>query len=280
MMRIIINADDFGMKLEVTDAIAEAMAKGCITQTTLMVNMPDADRAVKIARRNGFADKVGLHLNLTEGEPLTAEIKREPIFCDENGCFKGPMRPKLSAFPESTAKAVRCEIGAQIKKYIAYGLPMMHLDSHQHIHHCWQVLYVLRPLLRKYGFKTVRRTYWSSLSGDFAPHVRSRFNNFWFSINATLGGAKTADGFGPGRGFLKSFNRLKQNQIYEIMLHPRYNSKGELIDVRDFSRNEGVPCCEVRNLIDSSNGIRVGTYTDFFNHKVVESNGNRNPAIV
>lgn len=263
-MRIIINADDFGLMPDVTDAIASAMAKGFITQTTLMVNMPDADRAVEIAHKNHFADKVGLHLNLTEGKPLTEDIKQEPIFCDKNGCFNGPMRPKLLPFSEHTTNAVRREITAQIERYLAYGLPMMHIDGHHHIHHCWQVLYALRPLLRKYGFRTIRRPWWNLMRGDFAPHVRSRFNNFWFSIQAILGGVKTANGFGNGRGFLRVFNRLAQKQIYEVMLHPRYNSLGELIDTKDFDRNEGTPCNDVLRLIHGRNGISLGTYSDFF----------------
>ena len=51
-----------------------------------MVNMPYVDEAVRISKDNGFSDKVGLHLNLVEGRPLTENI-RDTVLCDENGMF-------------------------------------------------------------------------------------------------------------------------------------------------------------------------------------------------
>ena len=52
-----------------------------------MVNMPYADEAVARAKNAGYGDKVGLHLNLTEGEPLTDSIKKYKSICDEFGSF-------------------------------------------------------------------------------------------------------------------------------------------------------------------------------------------------
>lgn len=262
-MKLIINADDFGMRVDVTDAIVESMAKGYITETTLMVNMPDADRAVALARENGFADKVGLHLNLTEGVPLTEAIKKEPLFCNEHGIFRGSWSQSLRPFPKRTASAVREEIVAQIEKFLSYKLTMMHIDGHNHIHHYWPVLYILRPLLRKYGFKTMRRTWWLKCVRDFKPHFRSRFNNLWFGFQAMLAGVRVVDSFWSGFGFMKAFSHLVPNQVCEAMLHPRYNSRGELIDTHDFDRNEGTPCGEVAQVVRNRNDIEIGTYCDF-----------------
>ena len=79
---IIVNADDFGRDEESTRAILECFRRGYINQTTLMVNMPCAEKAVVLAREAGFADKIGLHLNLTQGMPLTESIKRFSEMCD------------------------------------------------------------------------------------------------------------------------------------------------------------------------------------------------------
>ncbi len=53
-MPIIVNADDFGKNEEVSRAVLEAFEEKLITRTTLMVNMPYADKAVELAKQKGF----------------------------------------------------------------------------------------------------------------------------------------------------------------------------------------------------------------------------------
>ena len=71
-MALIVNADDFGLNEIENRAIAEAFEKGLIDRTTLLVNMPFAEDAMRLASEKGFADRVGLHVNLTSGRPLTS----------------------------------------------------------------------------------------------------------------------------------------------------------------------------------------------------------------
>ena len=86
-MPLIIHADDFGISESVSKCIAECFAKGWVSETSLMVNMPYADAAVELARRNGFAGKVGMHLNLSQGMPMTEEIRQFPRLCNTDGSF-------------------------------------------------------------------------------------------------------------------------------------------------------------------------------------------------
>lgn len=83
-MKLIVNADDFGLTDGVTLGILHAMEHGIVTSTTMMVNTPGAQAAADIARREaGLA--VGLHINISLGSPLTA--------CEslmENGKFQKP----------------------------------------------------------------------------------------------------------------------------------------------------------------------------------------------
>ena len=71
-MQWIINADDFGLSQEVNSAVVQCFRDGTIDRTTLLVNMPQTDAACALAREHGFFDRVGLHINLVEGTPLTA----------------------------------------------------------------------------------------------------------------------------------------------------------------------------------------------------------------
>jgi hypothetical protein len=67
---VIVNADDLGMSREVNDAIFELMSRGRISSATILANAPatrDAARRAQAFPRCSF----GVHLNLTQFEPLT-----------------------------------------------------------------------------------------------------------------------------------------------------------------------------------------------------------------
>ena len=71
-----INADDFGKDLETINAIDFGFANHLINQTTIMINMGYIDYSKDLAIKNLYLNNVGLHLNLTEGMPLTENIKK------------------------------------------------------------------------------------------------------------------------------------------------------------------------------------------------------------
>ena len=141
---LIINADDFGKTEEVNARILKALELGYINQTTLMVNMPFCDVAVREAKTKGYSDKIGLHLNLTEGVPLTSDILNFQTFCI-NGTFNGEIRNILRHRKLSREEkcVLKLEISAQISKFLSYNLPLKHLDSHHHIHTEYQLLKIL-----------------------------------------------------------------------------------------------------------------------------------------
>src|SRR4030043_336716 len=100
---LIVNADDFGMSEEISDGIITAHLEGIVTSTSLMVNMPDAKRAVRLAQQTPSLD-VGMHLNMTEGHPVlppekvptlvnnTGEFlsdKNSPVLLTSVGTFSG-----------------------------------------------------------------------------------------------------------------------------------------------------------------------------------------------
>ena len=155
----IINADDFGLSVEVNQAIARCFREGLINRTTIMVNMPYAEAAAEIAREQGFADSVGLHINLAEGPALTRACQKNRMLCDEQGFFKGTFHLKLvnRFFVDGAcSKAIAAEVEAQIQKYIEMGFTLMHADSHRYIHTYYSVAKVVHPLLVQYGFRSMR----------------------------------------------------------------------------------------------------------------------------
>ena len=97
-MQFIINGDDFGLSEEVNRAVADCFALGLIDRTTLLVNMPLSEAARELAASRGFLGRVGLHINLVEGRPLTVRCRENPVLCDENGLFAGRFLLHLIVF--------------------------------------------------------------------------------------------------------------------------------------------------------------------------------------
>ena len=88
MKKIIINADDFGLNTSVNHAIIESFEKGLINSTTIMANMPGFDEAIDLAHKHNIINKTGIHLTLTEGEPLTTNILISGLYNRENSNIK------------------------------------------------------------------------------------------------------------------------------------------------------------------------------------------------
>jgi len=247
MIRAIVNGDDFGISAEVNEAIVESFEKDFITNTTLMVNMPFADEAVELAKKNGFSEAVGLHLNLTSGYPLTKHIRREKRFCRKDGSFNAYFQKHTASrlfIGRRESRAVSEEIEAQIRKYFSYGLPEKHLDSHHHVHTDRSVIGLLLPLMARYGFRSVRlsRNLFLKMS------IPKRIYKSTYNKRLKRCGYTTADYFGSYRDLSAMNGSVKDDSLIEVMVHPMYDGGGVLVDTNTPMRN-------VRELLDSLHAV-------------------------
>ncbi|MCH5186063.1 MAG: ChbG/HpnK family deacetylase [Oscillospiraceae bacterium] len=230
---MIINADDFGYSESVNRAVTDCFNRGLINQTTIMVNMPCAEDAARLAKENGFFDAVGLHLNFTEGKALSS-LCAGSLLCDGNGFFKGvfhiPIKSRLWLNRE-IQKAVHAEAEAQIKKYLDMGFSLMHVDSHNYTHTYFSVYRCIGRLLKKYRFCTVRISR-NIPKGDFTLPFRiyKSFFNFLLRHDGINGKSIAATRyFGSVQDLLRQKNPEKYIGEMEFMTHPDYID-GKLID--------------------------------------------------
>jgi hypothetical protein len=154
---ILINADDFGISNSVNEGIVYCFEKKLIDRTTIIVNMPATEKAVKLSKKYKFDDKVGLHLNIVEGVPLTNDI-RNTILCNKDGTFDGnalKITKNRLWLDKKTTKAVIEEVEAQIDKFFSFGYSLKHLDSHQHSHNDISILKCIEPYIKE-NFQSVR----------------------------------------------------------------------------------------------------------------------------
>ena len=128
-MRLIINADDFGLSKSISDGIIEGIKEGYITSTSIMANMEYAKYAINEAIKNNI-NCIGLHINLTVGKPI---IKNNNLI-DENGLFL--YNRKQIENTKLTYEDAYNEIIAQIKTIDKYSnglIKIDHLDMHHHL---------------------------------------------------------------------------------------------------------------------------------------------------
>jgi len=154
--RLIINADDFGFCRGVNRAVLEAHNRGILTSATLMAGAPAAEEAVEIARQTPTLG-VGVHLNLTEGKPLSQPDRMRPLL-DARGEFTlSPSKLALtSLLIGRLRKAVEAELAAQIEWVFDHGIKPTHLDSHKHIHAFVTIWPIVCRLAHRFDIPAVR----------------------------------------------------------------------------------------------------------------------------
>jgi predicted glycoside hydrolase/deacetylase ChbG (UPF0249 family) len=131
MKRLIVNADDFGAAASVNRGILHAYHNGIVTSTTVMINCPDAAPGLEQALASAPDLGIGLHLNLTEGRPVSPP-ESIPSLVNPDGFFydMDDWPARLKTFE---GEHIQREVTAQINRFIALtGRPPDHLDSHCH----------------------------------------------------------------------------------------------------------------------------------------------------
>jgi hopanoid biosynthesis associated protein HpnK len=140
----------------VNRAIEAAHRSGILTAASLMVGAPAAADAVERARRLPSL-RVGLHLVLARGRPVLPK-RYIPALLDRDGELEGNL---LKAglrfwFLAPVRQQLEAEIRAQFEAFRDTGLPLDHLNGHNHIHLHPTVLDIVLRLGPRYGLKAVR----------------------------------------------------------------------------------------------------------------------------
>lgn len=156
MRRLIVTADDFGLSVAVNEAIEQAHREGILTTTSLMVGAPCAADAVQRARRNPDLH-VGLHLAVTRSRPVlpAAEL---PDITDGSGNLPHDLVAagvRWFFLPRARAQ-LAAEIRAQFEAFRATGLPLDHVNGHNHMHLHPTVFSLLLRIGADYGLPAVR----------------------------------------------------------------------------------------------------------------------------
>lgn len=128
-MKMIVNADDFGLCQGQNLGIQLAHRHGIVTSASLMPNMKGFVEAVNLAHENPNLG-IGVHLVLSAGKPVL-HPDHVPSLIGADGYFKKFNGMKhLNLNIDELEKEWR----AQIEKVISSGIRPDHLDGHHHLH--------------------------------------------------------------------------------------------------------------------------------------------------
>src|SRR5690242_8074881 len=130
-IRLIVNADDYGLSANVSRGIRQACSQGIVKSTTCMMNMPTVVDDIEIALRETPGLGLGVHLVLTAGHPLLPADQVSTLVQIDGAFLKlDQLTARQAALDAAQAKA---EWRVQIEKFVAAaGRKPTHLDSHHH----------------------------------------------------------------------------------------------------------------------------------------------------
>jgi predicted glycoside hydrolase/deacetylase ChbG (UPF0249 family) len=124
-------ADDFGLAPGISAGIAKLAHAQRLSAIACITNSPHWPASTELLKDLPASVDVGLHLNFTEGRPLSARLARR--------------WPTLPSLPRLLVQAhlrllplsqVRNEVHAQLAAFNhALGKPPAFIDGHQHVHH-------------------------------------------------------------------------------------------------------------------------------------------------
>jgi chitin disaccharide deacetylase len=175
--RLALHADDLGMNRAVSDGILRGFQNGLLTSTSVLANAPDVARALEqwksleadraagrlpsVAARERLGDlnspfDLGVHLNLTQGRPLSSRYP--PELLDSKGRFPGvfTLFARLRSTGDRFHAAILAELDGQVQVVCDHGLRPTHLNGHQYIEMLPSVTTVLPKLFDRFGIDVVR----------------------------------------------------------------------------------------------------------------------------
>jgi predicted glycoside hydrolase/deacetylase ChbG (UPF0249 family) len=193
---VVLHADDLGMNESVNAGILRAFSHGVLTSASVLANAPACATAIdqwkqlllryaqgdfpSLEARGRLGDRLipfdlGIHLNLTQGRPLTGD-RYPAALLDHAGSFPGifKLASTLLTLGPKFQRVIEAELCAQIEVLHDCAILPSHLNAHQYVDLLPVVASIVPRLLKRYGIRVVRvpwerRLFRSTLWQRFQP---------------------------------------------------------------------------------------------------------------
>lgn len=157
MMQLLITCDDCGLSQGINEVTRDHFQQGMVSSASIMTTWAEGRKhAFELLSQEPNLE-LGLHLNLTEGKPLTEALQKSEV-TRRSGVFRNRLLlMPLAIFPPvELTNLVRAELRAQIEVFLETGLPLAHLTTHMHFHIFPSLRKIVYELGQEYGVKWVR----------------------------------------------------------------------------------------------------------------------------
>jgi hopanoid biosynthesis associated protein HpnK len=185
--KLIVTADDFGLSLPLNEAVEKAHTQGILTATSLMMGAPYCDDAIARARRLPKLG-VGLHLTLVDGRPVLPPDEIPNLVGADGRFSKNPVKFGIALFFSAKVRQqAEAEITAQFEKFRRTGLPLDHVNAHQHFHMHPVVSNMIAKMAPSFGRPGVRipvEPFASSYAAMSDRPVGRFFSQWFFGIQS------------------------------------------------------------------------------------------------
>lgn len=270
---LIVNADDYGYYDCVSRGILQSARHGIVTATGILATGQRFDEQIAWLKEHPDLD-VGLHLNLTDRDPLTVEMRNR--LARRHGRFPPKFAVAMAVMSGALpVPDIKLEWRAQIERCLDKGLTIRFINSHEHIHMLPPLFRVVGELARDYGIAHVRLP---SADGfrNWKPgtFIRDTLMKGLAVLNqshldhpapAFLGMADS------GRLSLATLRallpRLQPGGVYELMCHPGFRDDAEIDNPALFGYHDwegeltALTSPEAKALLES-HGVRLVGYRD------------------
>ncbi|QTE30272.1 ChbG/HpnK family deacetylase [Pengzhenrongella sicca] len=154
---LIVTADDLGLTAGVGRAIRRAHLEGIVTATTLLAVGRAFDAAATMVRDTPTLE-LGAHLALVGEDPPLLSAREVPTLVNSRGEFPRSYRTVVARGLAGRIDPddVRRELGAQLERVLGVGVPVTHVDTHQHTHLWPVVARVVTELAVEHSIPAVR----------------------------------------------------------------------------------------------------------------------------
>lgn len=245
-MKLIINADDFGLSKGANYGIIDAYKNGVVRSTSIMAGMPAFDHGIKLLKTckglEGFG--CGVHLTLSAYKPVLSTHK---TIVDENGFFYKRISEELIE-SKFDLKEVYNEFSAQIQKVINNGIEITHLDSHHHVHTLKSLKPIIEKLVNEYNLP-IRGGLLYELDYDKVIP----YEGFFYDKTVSIDGFKNLD--------------INKYEVLDTMTHPAYldsfimeNSSYNLKrmeelkvltskEIKEYIKENGIELCNYKDIL-------------------------------
>jgi predicted glycoside hydrolase/deacetylase ChbG (UPF0249 family) len=158
-IKLIVTCDDCGLSQGIDQSAAALFQKGMVSTASIMTNFPHVQHSFDLLGRYPNFE-LGVHLNLTEGEPLTRNALKSDLVR-----ASGRFRNRLTFFAQAVfpsvdlQQAIEIELQEQIERFIKHsGHHPAHLTTHMHFHIFPALREIVYRLAEEYNIRWVRNS--------------------------------------------------------------------------------------------------------------------------